>query len=111
MQEIEARFGSQSEVRRVQMESLRWLIDLAKEAGVERLILNGSFVAEALEPNDVDCVLLIGPGFPRDRAAEGELLRGLPFLEIQLVRQDAFELLVEIVFATDRHRSPKAESR
>jgi len=107
MQEIEARFGRQSEVRRVQMESLRWLIDLAKEAGVERLILNGSFVAEALEPNDVDCVLLIGPGFPRDRAAEGELLRGLPFLEIQLVRQDAFELLVEIVFATDRHCSPK----
>ena len=91
----------------MQMESLRWLVDLANRAGVERLVVNGSFVADTLEPNDVDCVLLIGPGFPRDQFAERELLGGLPFLDIQLVSRAGFELLVEMIFATDRYRSPK----
>lgn len=62
LDEIAARFGRQSELRRVQMESLRWLVDLARRAGIERLIINGSFVTDVLEPNDV----LISPGFPRD---------------------------------------------
>src|SRR5690349_12871794 len=83
--EIEARFGCESELRRVQMESLRWLVDLAHRAGVVRLVLDGSFVTEVFESNDVDCVLLIESGFPRDKAAEVELVAGLPFLEINLV--------------------------
>ena len=107
IEEISDRFGRQSEVRRVQMESLGWLAGIVRKAGVERLLVNGSFVTDSLEPNDVDCVLLIGPGFPRDRDSEAELLAGLPFLDISLVRKDAFELLVETVFATDRHRVPK----
>jgi hypothetical protein len=41
--EIEQRFGRGSELRRVQMESLQWLMDLAQRAAVERIILNGSF--------------------------------------------------------------------
>lgn len=105
--EVAERFGLQSEIRRAQAESLRWLVELAKKAGVARLILNGSFVTETLEPNDVDCVLLIGQGFPRDATAEAELLAGLPFLEIDMVNQDGFDLLVESIFATDRHRIPK----
>ena len=36
LDEVEARFGTQSELRRVQMDSLRWLIELAKKAGVKR---------------------------------------------------------------------------
>ena len=79
LDEIEARFGCESELRRVQMESLRWLVDLARRAGVARLILDGSFVSDVFEPNDVDCVLLIEAGFPRDNAAEVELVAGLPF--------------------------------
>ena len=35
--EIEARFGQEPELRRAQMESLRWLIDLARQSGIERL--------------------------------------------------------------------------
>jgi hypothetical protein len=66
------------------------------------VILNGSFVTEVLEPNDVDCVLLIGPRFPQDSGAESELLVGLPFLEIALVDQEAFTLLTETFFSTDR---------
>src|SRR6516165_4479632 len=96
--EVEARFGHESELRRVQMESLCWLFELARRAGVARLIINGSFVTEVFEPNDVDCVLLIGPGFPRDKAAEAELVAGLPFLEINLVNQADFDVLVEKFF-------------
>jgi hypothetical protein len=54
------------------MDSLRWLVDLARRAGALRLTVNGSFVTDRAEPNDVDCVLLIGPGFPHDAAAEKE---------------------------------------
>ena len=103
LDEVAARFGSESEVRRVQMESLRWLVELARRAGVARLVINGSFVTDVLEPNDVDCVLLIGAGFPRDQAAEAELVAGLPFLELSLVNEEDFQVLVNEFFATDRH--------
>ena len=105
--EIAARFGQETEVRRVQMESVRWLVEIAKRAGVLRLVLNGSFVTDVLEPNDVDCVLLIGPGFPQDAEAEAELLEGLPFLEIDLVQQAGFDELVGNIFLTDRRHLPK----
>ena len=64
-------------------------------------------MTDALEPNDVDCVLLIGPDFPRDPEAERELTSGLPFLQIDLVREDGFRDLVERVYATDRDQVPK----
>ena len=107
LDEIETRFAHELELRQVQMESLRWLVDLATRAGVERIVINGSFVTDISEPNDVDCVLLIGPGFPHDPGAEAELIQGLPFLDIDLVRQDGWDRLVETVFATDRHYNPK----
>jgi hypothetical protein len=50
---------------------------------VQRIVVNGSFVTEKLEPNDVDCVLLIGPAFPHDAAAEAELQAGLPFMNME----------------------------
>ena len=36
-EEIAARFGWQSEIRHAKMESLGWLVPLAKRAGVKRL--------------------------------------------------------------------------
>ncbi len=107
LDEIEARFGQGSELRKVQMESIRWLVDLARRAGIERLVINGSFVTDISEPNDVDCVLLIAPGFPQDVNAEQELVQGLPFLDINLVRRDGWDELVGTVFATDRRLNPK----
>jgi uncharacterized protein (DUF433 family) len=52
--EIEQRFGCASEVRRAEMQSLRWLVELAKRAGVRRLVIGGSFITEVLEPNDLE---------------------------------------------------------
>jgi len=89
------------------MESLRWLVDLARRADIEQLIINGSFVTDAYEPNDVDCLLLVGRDFPRDSSAEAELIDGLPFLQIDLVKQKDFDVIVEKIFATDRHSIPK----
>ena len=89
------------------MESLEWLLDLARRAGVLRLVINGSFVTDTPEPNDVDCVLLIGSDFPRDATAEHELNQGLPFLQLDLVEQEGFDEFVGIVFATDRDWIPK----
>ena len=105
--EVAVRFGQDSELRQVQMESLRWLADLARRAGVSRLVVNGSFVTDRLEPNDVDCVLLIGPGFPRDAAANADLAIGLPFVNMELVNPNAFREFTEKIFATDRDLFPK----
>lgn len=105
--EIEARFARQSEIRRVQMESVRWMIDLAVRAGVQRIVLNGSFVTDIIDPNDVDCVLLIGRGYPADATADAELKMGLPFLDIAFARQADFDEFVGEVFAEDRFGTPK----
>ena len=102
LDEIAARFGQQTELRRVQMESLRWLVGVAQRAGVKRLIVNGSFATDVFEPNDVDCVLLVGADFPRDAEAEAELMAGLPFLQIDVVKQSDFDVMVETIFSTDR---------
>ena len=63
--EVAARFGAESELRRAQIDSLRWLIDLARRAKAQRLIVNGSFVTDVFEPNDVDGVLLVASDFPQ----------------------------------------------
>ena len=89
------------------MQSLGWLVDLAKRAGASRLVINGSFVTDVLEPNDVNCVLLAGTAFSEAPAVETELQSGLPFLDIHVVNQRAFDLLVGSFFATDRRLNPK----
>lgn len=55
----------------------------------------------------MDCVLLIGPGYPVDDKAARELAEGLPFLEMALLRRKPFERLVNVFFATDRSGRPK----
>ena len=72
-----------------------------------RIVVDGSLVTDKLEPNDVDCVLLIGADFPGDAAAEAELLAGLPFINLELVGPEAFHQLTERTFATDRNWVPK----
>lgn len=90
------------------MESVRWMIDLAVRAGAERVVLNGSFVTDIMEPNDVDCVLLFPPERHRDAEALRELPIGLPFLEISMVDEEEFDALVNDFFKADRWGSPKA---
>ena len=107
LEEIAERFGRQSEVRRDQMESLQWLLVVLKRLSVQRLVLNGSFVTDEMEPNDVDCVLLTDSVAREGIDTDAELRSGLPFLEIAVVDQTDFDFLVETFFATDRNRVPK----
>lgn len=105
--EIGDRFGHGSELRRVQMESVRWMVALALRAGAKRIVLNGSFVTDIMDPNDVDCVLLFSGGSRRDSKAFHELRDGLPFLDIAIVGQSEFDEFVNYVFATDRRGTRK----
>jgi hypothetical protein len=107
LEELAERFGWQSEVRRDEMESLQWLMGLVKRLDVRRLVLNGSFVTDEAEPNDVDCVLLVDFDSPRGAEVAEALRAGLPFLGIYIVDQDDFEFLVESVFVTDRDCVPR----
>lgn len=107
LEEIADRFGQSSELRRVQMESIRWMLEVARRAGVRRIVLNGSFVTDIIEPNDVDCVMLAAADPAPAPDEEEELLEGLPFLDIKLVRQDEFDIYVNRVFAIDRQRRCK----
>jgi hypothetical protein len=105
--EIADRFGYGSEVRREQMDSLRWLVELAVRAGIQRVLVDGSFVTRKKKPNDVDCVLLIGPQYPKDVNARQDLREGLPFVHIQIVDQAGFDEFVNRIFATDKSRNPR----
>lgn len=105
--EIDVIFGRGSEIRHAQMESVRWMVDLAMRAGAARIILNGSFVTDIMEPNDVDCVLLFAAGAVRDKSAVRQLRKGLPFLSISLAEQADFDVMVNDFFAHDRMGTPK----
>ena len=104
--EVLTRFGKASELRRDQAQSLEWLAPLCKAAGIIRLIVNGSFVTNVTDPNDVDCVLLMGPDYNEFSESAVELDRGLPFLSLQIVRQLRFDDLLRF-FETDRDRFGK----
>ena len=105
--EIEGRFGRESEIRQAQLESIQWLVELARRAGIQRIVLNGSFVTDIIEPNDVDCVLLY-LGQPKDRNALRELQTGLPFMDIAIVRSlKRFDEYISRIFGIDRFRTPR----
>ncbi|MCY2950730.1 MAG: hypothetical protein NTU53_01985 [Planctomycetota bacterium] len=102
IEEVIARFGGGSEIRRAQGQSLMWLVPVCRAAGIVRLVINGSFVTSRSEPNDVDCLLLQGPDYRRDSAQAVELRQGLPFLEIKIVAQEDFDFFCDTIVATDR---------
>ena len=107
LDEIEKRFGADTELRHVQMQSLRWLVEIARRAGILKIIVNGSFVCDTPEPNDVDCVLLLPLDYPKDKSAAEELLEGLPFVEIYLVETEDYNFFVQQFFVKDRKNEPK----
>ena len=107
IEEIGRRFGIQSEIRQSQFESICWLIDMARKANVIKFIINGSFVTDTIEPNDVDCTLLIEESAQMDQGIFLEIEDGLPFLDIQVVKRIAYDIMINRVYATDRFHVPK----
>ena len=107
LDEIENRFGTETELRRAQFQSLCWLIEIAQRAGVQKIIVDGSFVTDVPEPNDVDCALLLDPPLPKDSAAMDELEQGLPFIQIYVVEKAGYNYFTTQFYATDRADQPK----
>lgn len=108
IEELARRFGGDSEERATEMKELLQFIEAAKAAGVRRLMVNGSFVTGKLAPNDVDVVILPGPGYPGrgPKLESDELL--WPFLQILVAADDAdFESWATGLFASDRESRPK----
>lgn len=101
--EIEAKFGRESEVRRAGMQSLMWLLDLVRRDDVRRLVINGSFVTDKIEPDDVDCVLLVGPEFGKRGVPRKEWEDGLPFLHLELADPIGFDDYTGRIFARDEY--------
>lgn len=105
--EVVERFGRGSELREAEAQSLVWLLPLVRAAGIVRWLVDGSFVTDVPEPNDVDCVLLQGPAYRARGEPARALADGLPFLELKVVTQADFEFLANEMFASDRDGVPK----
>src|SRR5438093_1129425 len=57
------RFGTGRQRRRLVLRLRRW-IELARRVGVRRLLVDGSFVTDKPEPEDIDAVVLLPLNFP-----------------------------------------------
>lgn len=107
LDEVIARFGVGNDQRVAQGQSLIWLVPLCRAAGIVKLLINGSFVTDRGEPNDVDCILLQGPRYSATTAEAAALKQGLPYLEIKIVAAGDYDTFSTIIFATDRDMIPK----
>jgi hypothetical protein len=106
--EVLERFGHGSEDREACGQSLQWLLPICRRAGIVRLIINGSFVTDRREPQDVDCVLLAGRTYDRNSEATFMLRVGLPYLSLEIVESpDELDYFVTEVFGSDRHGKVK----
>src|SRR5438874_12875806 len=61
--EVVFRFGSSSRIRRRLTLRLRRWIELGKQVGAKRLLIDGSYVTATEEPHDVDTVVLLPQNF------------------------------------------------
>jgi hypothetical protein len=85
--ELVSRFGSGSPEREVETKELLDFITWAQNTGIERVIINGSYVSALAAPNDVDIVLLPGSKF-RGKLDWLEQEVRWPFLQILVAADD-----------------------
>ena len=107
LDEVAARFGSATPERSELMQSLRWLVDMCRRDDVRRLVVNGSFVTSKPDPEDVDCVALIGPTFGEHDVTPPEWRTPLPFIHLELADAIIFQDYLDRVFGTDVLMFPK----
>ena len=68
--EVVFRFGSLSRRRRRLVLRLRRWIELGRQIGAQRLLVDGSFVTAKEEPHDIDTVILLPQNFTQQLAQE-----------------------------------------
>ena len=76
--EVTFRFGSSSRRRRRLVLRLRRWIELGRQVGAKRLLVDGSFATEKEEPHDIDTVILLPQDFTQQLEREHE-----PALELE----------------------------
>lgn len=83
--EVLFRFGTSTRRRRrLALRLLRW-IELSRNVGGRRLLVDGSFVTAKDEPNDIDAVQLLPTDF-QERVEQGDL-SGMELEEMLLTRR------------------------
>jgi hypothetical protein len=108
LEELTARFGSGSDERRVETAELGDFVQWARQAGIIRLIVDGSYVTGKEEPNDVDVVILPGPDYPRQQQPARASARRWPFLHVQVAGDEAdFQRWAVVDFGIDRDGEPR----
>lgn len=107
LDEVIARFGVGNEQRQAQADSLRWLLPVCRQAGISRMLINGSFVTARDEPMDVDIALLQGPAYSAMSDSAAEIRQGLPFLDIKVVNEQDYSFFINSLFVRDRSRVSK----
>ncbi len=108
IEEIVSRFAHGSPEREVEARKLVQLIALARRNRVRRLIINGSFVTNKRDPNDVDVVLL-PPAEHWQQETEFEREASVwPFLQVLFAADEAdLERWARDDFGTDREGREK----
>ena len=108
LEEVVERFGHGSVEREVEVRELVELVGWARQHGVRRLVVNGSFVTSKRRPNDVDVVLLPGLSTMGEDAMIDLEPQSWPFLQILVAADEAdLESWATADFGTDRQRRPK----
>ena len=85
--EVIFRFGSASRRRRRLVLRLRRWVELGRQVGATRLLVDGSFITAKAEPNDIDTVLLLPQDFQQQ--LEHEYEPALELEEMLLTRRPA----------------------
>ena len=83
--EVTFRFGASSPRRRRLALRLRRLIELVRQVGGQRLLLDGSFVTAKEQPNDIDAVILLPADF--EQQVEQGVESALELEEMLLTRR------------------------
>ncbi len=108
LEEVITRFGVGSPEREVETQELLDFVAWARRAGIERLIVNGSYVTAKIAPNDIDIVVLPGVDYPMSELSYSQQEGRWPFLQIFIALDEADLGSWSLQdFGTDRNRMIK----
>ena len=103
-----ARFERGSSERQVETSELLAFVAWARQAGVQRLVIDGSYVMSKIAPNDVDVVILPDPDYPREARAARQGIVPWPFVHVIIATDEAdFERWASADFGLDRSGIPR----
>jgi hypothetical protein len=108
IEEVIARFGQGSQERHVEGRELIDFVKWARQSVVIRMLVNGSFVTDTMNPNDVDVVILPSSQTIADPRFGQLGDAAWPFLHIFVAADEAdFRQWAEGDFGTDRRGHAK----